>query len=99
VAKLSNLNGANPYTKNRIGETNFSFFTKKEKNSTMLRCSKNLDSIYLSVRSVKKPIKTKTRTLVDIEPKLHGISINQPKFYTYDSPMLGWSTNLKFIFV
>jgi hypothetical protein len=54
---------------------------KKSYDSTMLRCSKNLDNIFLSVRSVKKPIKTKTRTLADKEPKLHGISINQLKFY------------------
>jgi hypothetical protein len=42
---------------------------------------KNLYNIFLSVKSVKKPIKTKTRTLAEIESKLHGISINQPKFY------------------
>jgi hypothetical protein len=52
---------------------------KKSYDNIILRCSKKLDCIIDQKR--KKPIKTKNRTLADIEPKLHGISINQPKFY------------------
>jgi hypothetical protein len=70
VRVLVKLNGANPYTKNKIGEPNFKFiYIKRQKNekfrfeqrlSKGARCSKKLDNIFILIRSVKNQSKQKS---------------------------------------
>jgi hypothetical protein len=78
------------------GVWTFSYMKKCLVTVIFIYCSKKLDCILVPIRSVGKPIKTKTRTLAD-RTKITWIShllIN----ILYDSPMLGWSKNPKFIF-